>query len=88
LRPIFHWTAPRLRADVFLCMLAHHVEHHMRSRLPASTALNEKYLITLHTKPPPIQPRAFELLAVNPRYTQQATHRSRQMKTKSMGCCS
>jgi hypothetical protein len=34
LRPIFHWTAPRVRADVLLCMLAHHVEHHMRSKAP------------------------------------------------------
>ena len=33
LRPIFHWTTPRVRAHVFLCMLAYHVEHHMRARL-------------------------------------------------------
>jgi hypothetical protein len=33
LRPIFHWTAPRVRAHVMLCMLAYHVEHHMRARL-------------------------------------------------------
>ena len=33
LRPIFHWTAQRVRAHVFLCMLAYHVEHHMRARL-------------------------------------------------------
>jgi len=33
LRPIFHWTAPRVRAHVFLCVLAYHVEHHMRARL-------------------------------------------------------
>ena len=32
LRPIFHWTTPRVRAHVFLCMLAYHVEHHMRAR--------------------------------------------------------
>jgi hypothetical protein len=131
LRPIFHWTAPRVRAHVFLCMLAYHVEHHMRARLApmlydetdheaaaaqrasivakaepseaarrkqttgltedglpvhsfqsliadlatycrlqASTALNEKYVITLHTKPTRIQTRAFELLAVNPDRTQ------------------
>jgi transposase len=131
LRPIFHWTAPRVRAHVFLCMLAYHVEHHMRSRLApmlydetdheaaaamrasivakaepsdaarrkqttgltedglpvhsfqslladlatycriqASTALNEKYVITLHTKPTRIHSRAFELLAINPDRTQ------------------
>ena len=33
LRPIFHWTAPRVRAHVLLCMLAYHVEHHMRVKL-------------------------------------------------------
>jgi hypothetical protein len=131
LRPIFHWTAPRVRAHVLLCMLAYHVEHHMRaklapmlydetdheaaaamrasivakaerseaarrkqtsgltddglpvhslqslladlatySRIQATTALNEKYVFTLHTRPTPIQQRAFELLAVNPDRTQ------------------
>ena len=33
IRPIFHWAAPRVRAHVFLCMLAYHVEWHMRQRL-------------------------------------------------------
>jgi transposase len=33
LRPIHHWLAPRVRAHVFLCMLACHVEWHMRARL-------------------------------------------------------
>jgi hypothetical protein len=33
IRPVFHWTAPRVRAHVFLCMLAYYVEFHMRSRL-------------------------------------------------------
>ncbi len=32
-RPIFHWTAPRVRAHVLLCMLACHVEWHMRQAL-------------------------------------------------------
>jgi hypothetical protein len=32
LRPIHHWLAPRVRAHVFLCMLAGHVEWHMRER--------------------------------------------------------
>jgi Transposase DDE domain len=127
LRPIFHWTTPRVRAHVLLCMLAYHVEHHMRARLApmlydetdheaaaamrasivakaerseaarrkqttgltddglpvhsfqslladlathariqATTALNDKYVFTLHTRPTPVQQRAFELLAVNP----------------------
>ena len=33
IRPIFHWAAPRVRAHVCLCMLAYHVEWHMRQRL-------------------------------------------------------
>jgi len=32
-RPIFHWAAPRVKAHVFLCMLAYHVEHFMRAKL-------------------------------------------------------
>ena len=131
LRPIFHWTTPRVRAHVLLCMLAYHVEHDMRARLApmlydetdheaaaalrasivakaerseaarrkqttgltddglpvhsfqslladlatyariqATTALNDKYVFTLYTRPTPIQQRAFELLAVNPDRTQ------------------
>ena len=131
LRPIFHWTTPRVRAHVLLCMLAYHVEHHMRARLApmlydetdheaaaamrasivakaerseaarrkqttgltddglpvhsfqslladlatyariqATTALNDKYVFKLHTRPTPIQQRAFELLALNPDRTQ------------------
>ena len=38
--------------------------------IQATTALNEKYLFTLHTRPTPIQSRAFELLAINPDRTQ------------------
>jgi hypothetical protein len=32
-RPIFHYSEQRVRAHVFLCMLAYHVEWHMRQRL-------------------------------------------------------
>ncbi len=32
-RPIFHYNAQRVRAHVFLCMLAYYVEWHMRARL-------------------------------------------------------
>ena len=32
-RPVFHWSAPRVRAHVCLCMLAYYVEWHMRQRL-------------------------------------------------------
>jgi len=33
IRPIRHWTADRVRAHVFLCMLAYHVEWHLRDVL-------------------------------------------------------
>ena len=32
-RPVFHYHAERVRAHVFLCMLAYYVEWHMRERL-------------------------------------------------------
>lgn len=131
LRPIFHWTARRVHAHVLLCMLAYHVEHHMRARLApmlydetdhqaaaamrpsivakaersetairkqttgrtddglpvhsfqtlladlatyariqATTALNEKYIFTLHIRATQTQKRAFELLGINPDRTQ------------------
>ena len=33
IRPIRHWSADRVRAHVFLCMLAYHVEWHLRQTL-------------------------------------------------------
>jgi hypothetical protein len=33
IRPIHHWLEQRVRAHVFLCMLAYYVEWHMRARL-------------------------------------------------------
>lgn len=33
IRPIRHWTEPRVRAHVFVCMLAYHVEWHLRQAL-------------------------------------------------------
>jgi hypothetical protein len=33
IRPVYHWLADRVRAHVFLCMLAYHLEWHMRQRL-------------------------------------------------------
>jgi transposase len=33
IRPLYHRLAPRVRAHVFLCMLAYHVEWHMRQKL-------------------------------------------------------
>ncbi len=33
IRPIRHWTEDRVRAHIFLCMLAYYVEWHMRQAL-------------------------------------------------------
>jgi len=33
IRPIYHWVTPRVRAHVFLCMLAYYLEWHMRQAL-------------------------------------------------------
>jgi hypothetical protein len=33
IRPVFHWTASRVRAHVLLCMLAYYLEWHMRRAL-------------------------------------------------------
>ena len=33
IRPVFHYRAPRVRAHVFLCMLAYYLEWHLRTRL-------------------------------------------------------
>ena len=32
-RPVHHWLADRVKAHVFLCMLAYHVDHAMRRAL-------------------------------------------------------
>ncbi len=33
LRPVYHWTEPRIRAHVFICVLALQLERWMRNRL-------------------------------------------------------
>ena len=61
IRPIHHWLAPRVRAHVFLCMLACHVEWHMRERLKEmlfddddpTTAARERASIVAPAQPSP-----------------------------------
>jgi hypothetical protein len=73
IRPIHHWLAPRVRAHVFLCMLACHVEWHMRERLkpmlfddedPAAAAA-ERASIVAPAQPSPaaLRKRASKLTA-------------------------
>jgi hypothetical protein len=61
IRPIHHWLAPRVRAHVFLCMLACHVEWQMRERLKPmlfddedpATAAGERPSIVAPAQPSP-----------------------------------
>jgi len=73
LRPIHHWLAPRVRAHVFLCMLAGHVEWHMRERLKPilfddddpTAATGERASIVAPAQPSPaaLRKRASKLTA-------------------------
>src|SRR5246127_238905 len=65
IRPIRHWNADRVRAHVFLCMLAYHVEWHLRQDLAPllfhDTELNaaraERSSPVVSTEPSPRNPR-------------------------------
>jgi hypothetical protein len=73
LRPIHHWLAPRVRAHVFLCMLACHVEWHMRERLkpmlfddddPAAAARERASIVApAQSSPAALRKRASKLTA-------------------------
>jgi hypothetical protein len=73
IRPIHHWLAPRVRAHVFLCMLACHVEWHMRERLKPmlfddddpTAAARERASIVAPAQPSPaaLRKRASKLTA-------------------------
>src|SRR5947208_1940454 len=73
LRPIHHWLAPRVRAPVLRCMLACHVEWHMRERLKPmlfddedpTAAARERASIVAPAQPSPaaLRKRASKLTA-------------------------
>jgi hypothetical protein len=54
IRPIRHWTTPLVRAHVFLCILAYHVEWHLRDAL-APPLFHDTELAAMRTErsPPP-----------------------------------
>jgi hypothetical protein len=52
IRPIFHRTERRVRAHVFLCMLAYYVEWHMRRALAPLLFHDEELPALRHTRPP------------------------------------
>ena len=53
-RPIFHWNAERVRAHVFLCMLAYYVEWHMRETLKPMLFDDEYIELARATRPSPV----------------------------------
>ena len=53
-RPVFHWNAQRVRAHVFLCMLAYYVEWHMRETLKPMLFDDEYLELARATRPSPV----------------------------------
>src|SRR5438046_9194630 len=53
LRPVFHWTAPRVRAHVLLCMLAYYLQWHMGRSLAPLLVVEPAPAATLPTRAPP-----------------------------------
>jgi hypothetical protein len=53
-RPVFHYSAHRVRAHVFLCMLGYYVEWHMRERLKPML-FDDEYLVEASaSRPSPV----------------------------------
>jgi hypothetical protein len=53
-RPVFHYSAQRVRAHVFLCMLAYYVEWHLRERLKPMLFDDEFLEPANATRPSPV----------------------------------
>lgn len=53
-RPVFHWNAQRVRAHVFLCMLAYYVEWHMRETLKPMLFDDEYIDLARAARPSPV----------------------------------
>ena len=54
IRPIYHWLSDRVRAHVFLCMLAYYVEWHMRRKLAPMLFDDEEKEAALASRPSPV----------------------------------
>ena len=59
-RPIFHYTEQRVRAHVFLCMLAYYVEWHMRRALAPLLFQDESVAEDRMTRDPVARPQPSE----------------------------
>ncbi len=53
-RPVYHWNAARVRAHVFLCMLAYYVEWHMREKLKPMLFDDEYVEVARAARPSPV----------------------------------
>lgn len=54
-RPVFHWNANRVRAHVFLCMLAYYVEWHIRQKLKPILFDDEELQAARQTNKTPVK---------------------------------
>ena len=54
IRPLYHWLEDRVRAHVLLCMLAYHVEWHMRRALAPMLYEDEEKEALLAARPSPV----------------------------------
>jgi Transposase DDE domain len=57
-RPVFHWTEPRVRAHVFLCLLAYYLEWHMRGSLAPLLFDDHDRAAAAAQRPSPVAPAA------------------------------
>ena len=71
-RPVFHYSASRVRAHVFLCMLAYYVEWHMRGRLKPMLFDDEFIKDAQSTKPSAVAKAQRSSHAMNKDATQHA----------------
>jgi transposase len=71
-RPVFHYSAERVRAHVFLCMLAYYVEWHMRSDLKPMLFDDEFIKETQSTRPSAVAKAQRSAHAKNKDVTQRA----------------
>jgi Transposase DDE domain len=55
-RPVFHWTEPRVRAHVFLCLLAYYLEWHMRRDLAPLLFDDHDRAAAAAQRPSPVAP--------------------------------
>jgi transposase len=62
-RPIYHWLDDRIRAHVFLCMLAYYVEWHMRQKLAPLLFDDHEKDVAEASRPSIVAPAARSLAA-------------------------